>query len=137
MTTQQLTGGLNGKESTQSAMPFASPSCDGSPAEFNDSKLSAMVDEMNPYILVRAIVAVYFQRVDQELKPGSDNKLHSTRLHRPKLIAEITSAWELCADLDPDEDLFPYHESYVIRKWIEFRKLPDARKIAWKNAFQL
>jgi hypothetical protein len=90
--------------------------------------------EADPINLCRAICVVYDRWIREGYKPGSDNRLHCTRTHRPKLIAEITAAWEELAGVDPEDDLFPYHESYVIRKWIDFRKMPNPRKAAWVAA---
>ena len=60
--------------------------------------------------------------------------VHSSRLHRPALVAEIVAEWNALTGYDPDDDLFPYHESYVIRKWVLFRKKDDAQKVAFINA---
>jgi hypothetical protein len=88
-------------------------------------------DEADPINLCRAICIVYDRWIQAGKKPGSDNVLNCTRTHRPELVAEIAAEWERLAGVDPCDDLFPYHESYVIRKWVDFRKMPDPRKQAW------
>jgi hypothetical protein len=88
-------------------------------------------NEADPIYLCRAICIVHERWIKAGKHPGSDNLLNSTRTRRPALVAEITEEWERLADVDPCEDLFPYHESYVIRKWVDFRKMPNPRKRAW------
>ena len=87
--------------------------------------------EADPINLCKAICLVYDRWVKGGKKPGSDRIANSTRRHRPELVAEIESEWARLADVGVDDDLFPYHESYVIRKWIDFRKCNDAVKSAW------
>lgn len=87
--------------------------------------------EADPVNLCRAIVLVYDRWIEAGKKPGSDRILNSTRRHRPELVAEIEAEWCRIADHNIGDDLFPYHESYVIRKWTDFRKMPDQVKVAW------
>jgi hypothetical protein len=87
--------------------------------------------EADPINLCQAICLVYERWILAGKKPGSDRVVNSTRIHRPALIAEIVEEWCRLADCDPCDDLFPYHESYVIRKWVDFRKMNDHVKSAW------
>lgn len=89
-----------------------------------------LYSEADPVQLCRAICLVYDRWIAEGKKPGSDNLVNSTRSHRPALVAEIQAEWERISDIDRDDDLFPYHESYVIRKWVQFRKQNDAVKVA-------
>jgi len=88
-------------------------------------------EEADPVYLCRAICLVYSRWVASGKKPGSDNIINSTRLARPALVAEIIEEWSRIVGLDPVDDMFPYHESYVIKKWVDFRKMKDAHKAAW------
>ena len=87
--------------------------------------------EADPINLCRAVCLVYDKWIAAGKKPGSDRVVNSTRMHRPALIAEIVEEWCRITDSDPCDDLFPYHESYVIRKWVDFRKMNDHAKSAW------
>jgi len=87
--------------------------------------------EADPINLCRAIVLVYDRWITAGKKPGSDRLLNSTRRHRPELVAEIEAEWCRIAGDHLNDDTFPYHESYVIRKWTDFRKMPDPVKVAW------
>lgn len=92
--------------------------------------LGELMTEADPVALARAICIVYDRRDQQNRKPNSDTILHSTRRHRPELVAEVVAEWERIVGADSDDDAFPYHESYVVRKWIQFRKQNDAVKAA-------
>lgn len=95
--------------------------------------LSAVRDA-NPEFLCRAICVVYGRWAEHKLRdPGSDNIVNATRTSRPALVAEIEKEWQRIAKSDPAGDWFPYHESYVIRKWIQFRKNTDPFKAALIN----
>lgn len=132
MVTQKLTDGLNHSAARQSGTLSASTSCDGSASESTSSPLMGdYYREADPINLCRAICVVYDRWIKSGKKPGSDSQLHCTRSHRPALVAEITAEWERIAEADPHDDLFPYHESYVIRKWIAFRKMTDYQKSDW------
>lgn len=81
--------------------------------------------------MLRAICLVYGRWIDENRKPGSDMILQSTRIHRPALVAEVQAEWERIVESDHDADSFPYHESYVIKKWIQFRKMNDGMKAGY------
>lgn len=133
MATQQLMDGANLSGEKQSEIHSASTSCGGLDGELSISTdmMGDYFREADPILLARAICLVYDRWIKSNRKPGSDNKLHCTRTHRPALVAEITSEWEVLSGESHDDDLFPYHESYVIRKWIDFRKMSDPKKQAW------
>lgn len=84
--------------------------------------------DADPTLLASAIALVYARRARDNEKPGSDRIVHSTRRHRPELVGEITRKWEQLADVDSEDDAFPFHESYVIQKWIAYRKENDGYK---------
>ena len=90
--------------------------------------------EADPINLARAIVRVQVRWDQQKNKPGREELVVSSRKWRPILVREIEEEWCRIADVDIDDDLFPYHESYVVRKWVEFRKMNEATKNAWANA---
>jgi len=94
-------------------------------------------NEADPINLCRAIVLVYDRWIVAGKKPGSDRLLNSTRRHRPELVSEIESEWCRIVGVDEAEDTFPYHESYVVRKWTDFRKMPDPVKVAWIAAAKI
>lgn len=87
--------------------------------------------EADPINLQRAICVVYDRWMKAGKKPGSDRIANSTRRHRPSLVAEIEEAWCQFVECDPEDDIFPYHESYVVRKWIDFRKMSESVKAEW------
>lgn len=130
MTTQESKDGANHAGDTQSAIHSRSRSCGGSHIGSQPLMMLELYTEADPVQLCRAICLVYDRWISQGKKPGSDNLVNSTRSHRPALVAEIIAEWERISDVDHDDDLFPYHESYVIRKWVQFRKQNDSVKVA-------
>lgn len=134
MDTPQFQGAGTTLEGTQSATDFVSRSSGGSPAESNVVTIPSMGErfqEADPIYLCKAICIVFDRRQLAGEKPSGDKKLHSTRKHRPALVAEIESVWYELTECDPEDDIFPYHESYVILKWMAFRKSNDCIKAAW------
>jgi hypothetical protein len=89
------------------------------------------VDDASPDVLMRAIVTVFRRWLEQGKKPGSDLLMTSTRQHRPALVREIEEEWNSICGSRYEDDLFPFHESYVVRKWITFRKLNDSEKVQY------
>jgi hypothetical protein len=120
---------------TQSETRSVSTCSPGSPGESHSwnvaSPMGDYYREADPILLCKAICLVYARWIEQGRKPGSDRVVNSTRRYRPQLVSEIEAEWCQLADVDPLDDLFPYHESYVIRKWIDFRKASDPTKTAW------
>lgn len=135
MDTQNLPGMENTRDDGQSGMGSASQSCDGLPSESKRQTVAPLMgsyfEEADPINLCKAICIVYDRWIRQGKKPGSDRIANSTRKHRPALVAEIEAEWCVLAGVEFDDDIFPYHESYVIRKWIDFRKQNDCVKTAW------
>ena len=135
MVTQQLKDGLMPKEKKRLETRFASTSCVGSQKELSTSipLMGDSYSEADPINLCRAICIVFERWQRDGLLPGSDRKLNSTRKYRPLLIKEIVVEW--CAmSGESDDDRFPYHPDYVVRKWIDFRKMPRHFKTAWIEA---
>lgn len=93
--------------------------------------MGSMYDEADPINLCRAICIVYDRWQRAGRKPASDNTVHATRTSRPALVKEVEEEWTRISGCDVRDDLFPYHESYVVRKWVQFRKQNDAVKAAW------
>jgi len=136
MATHTLQGGRKARDAKRSEMRSASTSCGGSVDELVGSMqlMGDYYQEADPVFLCCAIVLVYDRWIEAGKKPGSDNLVNCTRTHRKYLVEEITAQWESLAGVDPCDDLFPYHESYVVRKWIDFRKMPDSRKASFISA---
>lgn len=134
MTTRKSKAGVKVTGGAPSAIRSRFLSCAGSASESQSLMLGDLCNEADPINLLRAICIVYDRWIRSNKKPGSDNMVHSSRLHRPALVAEIVAEWNALTGCDPDDDLFPYHESYVIRKWVLFRKKNDAQKVAFINA---
>ena len=87
-----------------------------------------LVSEADPELLMRSIVNVYRRWIGDKRKPGSDIMVISTRKHRPALVREIEEEWSRIAGFQYEDDQFPFDESYVIRKWMAFRKYEEATK---------
>jgi len=135
MDTPHLPGMENTRDGGQSETGSASPSSAGLPKESKRQIVAPLMghyfDEADPINLCKSICIVFERKMLAGEKPNNDKKLHSTRKHRPALVAEIEDVWHGLTGVDPEEDLFPYHESYVIQKWLSFRKLNDCIKAAW------
>jgi hypothetical protein len=133
MDTQVLADGQKANEGKQLEMLSASTSCDGSDggSRVQSVLMGDFYREADPVNLCRAICVVYDRWIASGKKPGSDTLLNCTRTHRPALVAEISAEWERITGCDPDDDLFPYHESYVLRKWGMFRRLSPQTKRDW------
>lgn len=134
MDTQNLTVGATDTEGTQLATDSVCQSYDGLQSESKKQVPALMghyFDEADPIHLCKAICLVFERRMLAGEKPSGDKKIHSTRKHRPALVAEIEAVWHDLTGVDAEEDLFPYHESYVVQKWLAFRKLNDCIKAAW------
>ena len=128
MTTRRSRDGAKDTGDTQSGTRSRSRSFAGSQTESPLLMMCDLYREADPVMLCRALCIVYDRRQRAGEQPGSDNMVHSTRRNRPLLVSEITAEWERIAGIEAKEDLFPYHESYVIRKWVQFRKQPDGVK---------
>ena len=122
------------QDDEQSETGSACPSSGGLPKESSVVTIPNMGErfqEADPIYLCKAICIVFDRRQLAGEKPSGDKKLHSTRKHRPALVAEIEAVWYEMTECDPEDDIFPYHESYVILKWMAFRKSNDCIKAAW------
>jgi hypothetical protein len=85
------------------------------------------VAEADPIALVKAIALVN----DRTEHPGSD-RLISSPAKRAALLQEIYEEWKVQTDTAcDDDDFYPYQDWYVLRKWVDFRKMPNPRKQAW------
>lgn len=97
--------------------------------------LGDFVREADPVALVKALLLVMDRRWDRNSKhndgPGSEKWTLSTRKFRPQLVQEIEEEWCKLNGVSLDEDLFPYHESYVIRLWVALRKKGTHEKEQW------
>lgn len=88
--------------------------------------------ECDAALLIRALLIVMDRKWDRANRnsdgPGAEKWAWSTRLHRPAIVREIMHVWCELAGCDAEDDVFPFHESYVIRMWVEVRKFGSDKK---------
>lgn len=71
-------------------------------------------------------------RFDKEgRQPGAERWVDS-RFHRPTMIAEVVDEWE---QITGGANFgFPWHDDFVVKCWVGFRKMAVPRKVAYCNA---
>lgn len=86
--------------------------------------------ETDAVALWSAIVRVYqsYEINDRTFRGGADIWQCSTSVYRPKLIEDVRREWHQLSGIEDKLDLFPFHGDYVMRKWIQYRKLDNADK---------
>lgn len=71
-----------------------------------------------------------YEANERAFRGGADIWQCSTSTYRPKLIDDVRREWHQLSGIDDKMDLFPFHGDYVMRKWIQYRKLDGADKAA-------
>lgn len=85
-------------------------------------------NKAEPDLLLHA-VAIQMARYEQERKqPGAEKWQSDTRRYRPTLVSDIMDEWARLAGTD---EVFPWHDDYVLEVWVSFRKMVKPLKVQW------
>lgn len=98
-------------------MPNPSP-----PTGFLDS----VSEVLEPGLLLRSIISVFSRYERDGLKPGAERWTNNLRHYRPQLIADVINEFCSASGTLPSE--FPFHDDFIVRLWIGFRKLDPKSK---------
>jgi|WetSurMetagenome_2_1015567.scaffolds.fasta_scaffold38137_2 hypothetical protein len=89
------------------------------------------LNKADPDILLNAVAVVQAKFEAENRKPGAEKWQADTRKYRPLLVAEIVAEWERISGCD---EVFPWHEDYVLDVWVSFRKMKDQQKqLMWEH----
>jgi len=116
------------KEKKQSATHSQSPLFNGSSRGLRRSNPSPeRVDFADPQILRDAVFAVLADYVKKGKKPGADYWQSDTRWKRRELCDDVRQAW--MEVLGSDDEVFPWHDDFVISEWVRSRKMNTPDKV--------
>ncbi len=94
--------------------------------------------DADPVRLLRAIAHVYADYERSGRKPGAEHWQSDTRGMRAKLIGDVLAAWKRDVGItSPTFALLPWHDDYVAKTWVAFRKLQTPRRIACLEQFRI
>lgn len=79
----------------------------------------------DPDNLYKAVWAVLARYQEANLKPGAEHWQADTRYARPALVADIRAEWLTIIGAD---ELFPWHDDFVVYAWVSLRKCNNAAK---------
>lgn len=132
MTTRRSRDGAKDTGDTQSGTRSRSRSFAGSQTEYSPSMMIAVGNEADELSFCAALVRVYmtYENNERMLRGGGEVWQCSTEMYRPRLISDLKREWSAISGIEEKEDLFPFHGDYVMRKWIQYRKLPTNEKNA-------
>ena len=138
MDTQRFLDGQNGNEGGHSETHSPFQSCDGSRKELTnwieDTVESVLTDK-----LCEACLRVYASMIEADEKPGSEAWLILNR-RRIALEERIESEWWHCIERDcsnikANDYPYPYSGDFVVRAFVQCRKLTTAAKNALFERF--
>lgn len=92
------------------------------------------LDKANPELLLESVAIVNARMEANRQFPGAERWQGDSRKYRPRLIAWICEEWERLAKCD---EVFPWHDDYVIEVFVSFRKLPKEKKDEWFEHFDI
>ncbi len=98
-----------------------------------DLKFSPL-DQANPSILLESVIEVHDQYDRNGMKPGSEKWIADTRVHRKRLIDDITQVWQR---ISRAECICPWHDDYIANIWTAFRKCNQNDKALFRDMFGL
>jgi hypothetical protein len=81
--------------------------------------------KVTPLFIAMFHTLAWYQRNGME--PGAERLVADTRHCRPRLIEDIRAVWMKVIDGD---DVFPWHDDYIVYAWAKLRRMTVSQKIA-------